>query len=51
MLNLQQTSPDVTFLPARVVSVDTTGVNKIIVINRGSNDGVAVGMAVTDPNY
>jgi len=51
MLNLQKTSPDVTFLPARVVSVDPTGVNKIIVINRGSNDGVAVGMAVTDPNY
>lgn len=51
MLNLQQTSPNVTFLPARVLSVDPTGVNKIIVINRGSNDGVTVGMAVTDPNY
>lgn len=51
MLNLQQTSPEVTFLPARVVSVDPTGVNKIIVIDRGSEDGIAVGMAVTDPNY
>jgi rod shape-determining protein MreC len=51
MLNLQQTNPEVTFLPARVISVDPTGVNKIIVIDRGSEDGVAVGMAVTDPNY
>jgi rod shape-determining protein MreC len=51
MLNLQQTSPDLVFLPSRVVSVDPTGVNKIIVIDRGSEDGVAVGMAVTDPNY
>jgi rod shape-determining protein MreC len=51
MLNLQKTSPEVTFLPARVISVDPTGVNKIIVIDRGSEDGVAVGMAVTDPNY
>jgi rod shape-determining protein MreC len=51
MLNLQQTSPDLVFLPARVVSVDPTGVNKIIVIDRGSEDGVSVGMAVTDPNY
>ena len=49
--NLQQTEPDVTLLPARVISVDPTGVNKIIVINRGSDDGVTVGMAVTDPNY
>ena len=40
-----------TFLPARVLSVDPTGVNKFIVIDRGSTDGVTVGMAVTDPNY
>lgn len=51
MLNLQQTSPDVTLLPARVISVDPTGASKIIVIDRGSLDGVTVGMAVTDPNY
>lgn len=51
MLNLQKTSPDVTLLPARVISVDPTSTNKLIVIDRGSADGVAVGMAVTDPNY
>ena len=51
LLNLQQTSPDITVLPASVISVDPTGINEIIVINRGSADGVAVGMAVTDANY
>ena len=51
MLNLQQSSPDVTLLPANVISVDPTGTNEIIVIDRGSADGVTVGMAVTDPNY
>jgi rod shape-determining protein MreC len=51
LLNLQQTSPDITVLPASVISVDPTGINEIIVIDRGSEDGVAVGMAVTDANY
>ena len=51
MLNLQQSSPDVVLLPAQVISVDPTSTNKLIVINRGSAEGVAVGMAVTDPNY
>src|SRR4051812_42590008 len=51
MLNLQQTSPDVTLLPAKVISVDPTGASKIIVIDRGSVDGVSVGMAVTDPDF
>ncbi len=51
LLNLQQTSPDITVLPANVISVDPTGINEIIVVNRGSVDGVAVGMAVTDANY
>lgn len=51
MLDLQQTNPDVVILPANVISVDPTSTNKMIVIDRGSADGVAVGMAVTDPNY
>src|SRR5918999_3798454 len=51
LLNLQQTSPDITVLPANVISVDPTGTNEIVVIDRGSVDGVAVGMAVTDANY
>ena len=51
MLNLIQSSPDVVLLPAQVISVDPTSTNKLIVIDRGSADGVAVGMAVTDPNY
>lgn len=51
LLNLQQTSPDITVLPANVISVDPTGTNEIVVIDRGSVDGVAVGMAVTDAHY
>ncbi|MDQ2682590.1 MAG: rod shape-determining protein MreC [Chloroflexota bacterium] len=51
MLDLQQSNPNVVLLPAQVISVDPTSTNKLIVINRGSADGVAVGMAVTDPNY
>jgi rod shape-determining protein MreC len=51
MLDLQKSNPDVTLLTAQVISVDPTSTNKLIVINRGSVDGVAVGMAVTDPNY
>ena len=51
MLNLRQTSPDVTLLPAHVISVDPNGSSKIIVIDQGSAEGVSVGMAVTDPNY
>lgn len=51
MLDLRQTNPDITLLPAKVISVDPAGASKIIVIDRGSADGVSVGMAVTDPNY
>jgi len=51
LLNLRQTSPDISVLPANVISVDPTGINEIIVIDRGSVEGVAVGMAVTDANY
>src|ERR671916_1769327 len=43
LLNLQQTSPDITVLPANVISVDPTGTNEIVVIDRGSEHGVAVG--------
>lgn len=51
LLDLQQTSPDISILPANVISVDPTGTNEIIVIDRGSVDGVAVGMAVTDAAF
>jgi rod shape-determining protein MreC len=44
--------PDLTPLPARVQGRDPSGTQQIIIIGRGSSDGVRVGMAVTDPyNY
>ncbi len=41
--------PDITYLPARVIGRDPAGQAQIIVINRGSEDGLREGMAVVDP--
>jgi rod shape-determining protein MreC len=40
-----------TIVTARVLSVDPTNLQKYIVIDKGSLDGIQPGMAVTDPNY
>ena len=34
-----------------MIGHDPTGKQKFVVINKGSADGIEVGMAVTDPNY
>jgi len=49
--NLRETSPDSTYLPARVIGQDPNGINKMIVIDVGSADGIRRGMVVTDPTY
>jgi rod shape-determining protein MreC len=51
MLNLQNTNPNFTIVPARVSRSDPTNTQKFIIIDKGSADGIKVGMAVTDPNY
>lgn len=37
--------------PANVIGRDPEGTHQYIVIDRGSNDGIAVGMAVVSPNF
>jgi len=48
---LRVSSPDSVFLPANVIGYDPNGVNKMIVIDRGSTDGIRLNMVVTDPMY
>lgn len=50
-LNFQQTNPTLTLLPADVISRDPQSREKYIVINRGSDDGLQVGMPVVSPNF
>ncbi len=50
-LKVQEEHPDWTQLPARVVNPDPTNQQKTIVIDKGTADGVQIGMAVVDPNY
>ncbi len=49
--NLRVSNPESVFLSARVTAYDPNGVNKMIVIDRGSADGIREGMVVTDPTY
>lgn len=43
--------PELDFVAATVIGHDPTGKQHYILINKGSDDGIEVGMAVTDPNY
>jgi len=43
--------PDLDFVAAHVTGGDPTGHQHFIMIDKGSADGVEVGMAVTDPDY
>jgi rod shape-determining protein MreC len=51
LLNLQQSQPNLTFVPARVLYPDPTNTQKFVIIDKGSADGIKEGMAVTDPNF
>ena len=51
ILDVQETSPGRELLAANVINLDPTGLQKFITIDRGSRDGVQVGMAVIDPFY
>lgn len=50
-LNFQQQNPNLTLTPADVIARDPQGREKYVIINRGSDDGIGVGMAVVGPNY
>ncbi|HEV2128219.1 MAG TPA: rod shape-determining protein MreC [Thermomicrobiales bacterium] len=43
--------PELDFLAAKVIGGDPTGTQHFAWINKGSDDGVEVGMAVTDPDF
>lgn len=51
LLKLQQTQPNLTFVSARVLYPDPTNSGKFVIIDKGANDGIKRGMAVTDPNF
>jgi rod shape-determining protein MreC len=51
LLNLQQSQPNLSIVPARVLYPDPTSTQKLIIIDKGSNDGIKPGMAVTNPNF
>lgn len=51
LLNLQQSQPNLTIVPARVLYPDPTNTQKFVIIDKGSNDGIKPGMAVTDPDF
>ncbi|MCY3779685.1 MAG: rod shape-determining protein MreC [Chloroflexi bacterium] len=47
LLNYTSALEDQDFLTADVIAVEQTGIARVIIINRGTRDGVAVGMPVT----
>lgn len=51
LLRFQNDHPDLQTVSADVLLRDPQSREKIIIINRGSNDGVAVGMPVVSPNF
>lgn len=50
-LGFQQAHPELTAVTASVTGRDPGGIEKFILIDRGSNDGIRVGMAVVSPNF
>ena len=50
-VGFEETHPELTAVTAAVIGRDPTGVEKFILIDRGSNDGLEVGMAVVSPNF
>jgi len=51
ILDVQESNPGRELLAANVINLDPTGLQKFITIDRGSRDGIEVGMPVIDPYY
>lgn len=49
-LNFQVSRPELSYVTADVISRDPQSREKFLIINRGSDDGVQVGMPVVSPN-
>ena len=50
-LGFQQAYPQLATAPANVIGHDPDGVRRMIVIDRGAEDGIREGMAVVSPDY
>lgn len=50
-LDFKQSQPGLTVVTASVVGQDPNGTKRILVIDRGSNDGIRTGMAVISPDF
>lgn len=50
-LGFQQMHPELSTVNARVLGRDPQSLEKYIVINRGANDGIAIGQAVVSPEF
>jgi rod shape-determining protein MreC len=48
---VQESNPGFTYTPVRVIGSDPNGLQYWVKIDKGSADGLAVGMAVVDPNF
>lgn len=51
VLGVQDSNPNWTLMTASVINSDPSGLQKMVTIDKGSADGIQVGMAVIDPNY
>jgi rod shape-determining protein MreC len=51
LLDVKEEHPEWQLLSARVINPDPTSLEKFITIDKGSKDGIEVGMAVTSPNF
>lgn len=50
-LGFQEQRPELQLLIADVIARDPRGSEKFVIINRGSDDGIMLGMAVVSPNF
>jgi len=50
-LRLQQENPHLTLVPATVIALDLSALQQAIVIDRGSDHGIQVGLPVVSPDF
>lgn len=50
-LGFQETYPDLEPVPANVISEDPKGIERILIIDQGSDAGIRIGMAVVSPEF
>lgn len=48
---VESNRPELNYVPAQVIGHDPAGAQYFIIIDKGTEDGIEVGMAVTDPDF